>query len=54
MDEMKVTVVVEDKSGAVLFHCLVKIPRDKLIAPGYATPGLEIVAQALLETAKGI
>jgi hypothetical protein len=48
---IKVTVTLEDESG-VFFDETIEIPREELIAPGMATPGMKSVAEALLKVAQ--
>ena len=45
---MDIEVTVKDDSGTVIFSELVAgIPKEELILPGYATIGMQAVAQAL-------
>lgn len=53
MTQVKVTVTLEDDYG-VFFKETIEIPREQLVSPGMATPGILTVAKALLAASQSV
>ena len=53
MDQVKVIVTVEDETG-VFFRQQLQFPREQLIAPGMATPGMGPISEALYKASREV